>query len=91
MDDGQSAANKAKPTDNVQSQVSSADSWDPVLTVQQVFDDIQNKNAEDPSCWFFTCMIPLQATCYIDKKEIQHMGKQLFAPFIQEGKESSLW
>jgi len=37
-------------------------------------------------------MIPLQATCFVSKEEIQHVSRQLFAPYVameEKEKESA--
>lgn len=52
--------------------------WDPVTTVRRVLDDLRRGDSGAPSSRFVTRMIPIQATCFTNEAEIQHVARELF-------------
>jgi len=56
--------------------------WDPISTVQSIFQDIREQNTEAPRSRFVNRMVPMQATCFASMDEIEANVRELIKTFL---------
>lgn len=56
--------------------------WDPIETIQSIVRDIRKNDSSAPRSRFITKMIPIQATCYANREEIESTALSLLKNYL---------